>query len=272
MSSLASIVATRGPIRLGDPDGEDVRVLQAALSQAGYRVGVDGQFGERTNLVVRQFQQQHGMAIDGTVGKMTAALLDLPHETLLANAQGLTKATAVGITEHTPEPWTPHDDSASLIAFYGDPRSNSDDANPVWKAANVTTVPCPWTLYYEGKQWSHPIQIHKRVATQLASALNKIWEAAGHDDDSLILTHVRHFSGSGVYRPVRGSSRLSCHAFWAAIDWDAGRLPMVYPGGKRFTRGDLPQEVYDAFASEGFTMGVDFTGRQDAMHVQMAHE
>ena len=271
MSSLASIVAARGPIKFGDPDSEDVRTLQQALSQAGYRVGVDGQFGDRTNMVVRQFQQQHGMAVDGVLGPMTAATLDVDHATLVVNAQGITSA-APAITEKTPEPWLPHDDTASLLAFYGDPRSNGDDANPVWKEQNVVTVPCPWTLYYEGVVWPHPVPIHKRLAVQLGNAFTKIWDAAGHDDESPILIHVRHFSGSGNYRPVRGSSRLSCHAFWAAIDWDAEHLPMRYPGQPRFTSADLPQPVYDAFKSEGWTLGVDFTGRQDVMHVQGAHE
>lgn len=267
MSSLASIVATRGPIQLGDPDGEDVRMLQLALSQAGYRVGVDGQFGPRTNQVVRQFQQQHGLHIDGVVGQVTAAMLDVPHEILVKTGQGITSA-APAITEHTPEPWIPHDDTTSLLKFYGDPRDNLE----AWKELNVVRVTCPWELFYEGHPWPHPIEFHKRFATQLSNAFNKIWDTAGHSDESPILKHVKNFSGSGNYRPVRGSSRLSCHAFWAAIDWDAENLPMRYPGQPRFSPSDLPIEVYNAFKEEGFTCGVDFTGRQDAMHIQGAHE
>jgi len=267
MSSLASIVASRGPLHLGDPDGEDVKTLQMALSQAGYRVGVDGQFGPRTDQVVQRFQQQHGLRIDGVVGVLTAALLDAPHAVLLASAQGLSKAAPI-ITAATPEPWLPHDDTASLLKFYGDPRNDLE----AWKEANVVPVSCPWELFYEGKPWPHPIQFHKRAAQQLANALNKIWDATGHEEDSPILMHVKNFSGSGEFRAIRGSSRLSCHAFWAAIDWDADHLPMRYPGQPRFSPSDLPLEVYQAFTSEGFTCGVDFTGRQDAMHIQMAHE
>lgn len=262
MSSLASIVAARGPIKLGDPDSEDVRAMQLALSQAGYRIGVDGEFGPRTNQVLRQFQQQHRMTIDGVLGPMTAAMLDVDHATLVANAQGITSAVPA-ITEKTPEPWLPHDDTASLLAFYGKP----------WEDASlIEKVACPWKLFYDANEWPHPMPIHKRLAVQLDKAFTKIWDAAGHDDESPVLNHVRHFSGSGNYRPVRGSSRLSCHAFWAAIDWDAEHLPMRYPGQPRFKSTDLPQPVYDAFKSEGWTLGIDFTGRQDAMHVQGAHE
>lgn len=263
MSSLASIVASRGPIHLGDPDGEDVRTLQMALSQAGYRVGVDGQFGPRTNQVVRQFQQQHGLHIDGIVGAITAALLDVDHKTLVAAAQGLSSA-APNITAETPEPWLPHDDTASLLKFYGDPRNDLE----AWKEANVVPVSCPWELFYEGKAWPHPIQFHKRAAQQLANVLNKIWDAAGHSDESPILEHVKNFSGSGEFREIRGSSRLSCHAFWAAIDWDAERLPL----GIRKAASEMPEAVVEAFKSEGFFWGGDFTGRADPQHFQAAHE
>ena len=267
MSSLSSIVYAHGPIKFGDPLSEDVRVLQQALSSAGYRIGVDGEFGNRTRQVVKQFQQQHGLNQDAIVGIKTAALLDVPHEVLVKTAQGITSAVPL-VHPDNPENWIPHDDTASLIAFYGDPRGDLEG----WKQKFVTAVPCPWTIYYEGKVWPHPIQIHKRIAVQLAASFAAIWEAAGQDDSSSILTHVRHFSGSGEYREVRGSSRLSCHAFWAAIDWDAEHLPMRYPGQERFKTSDLPEPVYDAFRKWGFFCGVDFTGRQDAMHIQYANE
>lgn len=261
MSSLASIVASRGPIHLGDPEGEDVRALQLALSQAGYRVGVDGQFGERTNQVVRQFQQQHGLHIDGIVGGVTAALLDVDHKTLVATAQGLTSA-APNITADTPEPWLPHDDSASLLKFYGQP----------WEDSSLlvrVTVPFEMTYVDESGVTSiHTIEFHKRAAQQLSAVLNKIWDAAGHDESADILRHVRHFSGSYNYRPIRGSSRLSCHAFGAAIDFDAEHLPL----GHGVPAAEMPASIVDIFIGEGFFWGGNYTGRKDPMHFQAAHE
>jgi hypothetical protein len=46
--------------------------------------------------------------------------------------------------------------------------------------------------------------------------------------DSTVLVHVTHFSGSYNYRPIRGSTRLSVHAFEATLDFDAENQPMTY--------------------------------------------
>lgn len=252
MSSLASLV-TKAPLKEGD-DGAAVLALQLALSQAGYRIGQDSDFGPRTKMVVQQFQTQHGLRPDGVVGPLTAALLDAPHETLVTTAVPLVKAPVPGQLQVA----TPHDDTASLLAFYGKP----------WEDSSLLThVPCPWTLYYEGKVWPHPIPFNSKAAKGLAGALNAVWEVAGGNDSSL-LTHIRNYSGSYEYRPVRGSSRLSCHAFGVAIDFDAEHLPL----GHGVPATEMPKEVVDAFKANGAFWGGDYTGRKDPMHFQWAHE
>ncbi len=236
---------------------DDVEALQEALHAAGYRIDADGHFGPRTEQVVRQFQQQHGLRVDGIVGPRTAALLKLPSDRLVATAAPLVKMTAFNVE-------TPHDDTASLLAFYGDPRDNLE----AWKAANVTAVICPWTLYYDGKLWLHPVQFHRKAAGHLKQAFDTIWAAALQDDNSPLLDHVRHFSGSGEFRAVRGSSRLSCHAFWAAIDFDADRLPL----GHGVPKTEMPEQIINAFVATGAFWGGNYTGRKDPMHFQYAHE
>lgn len=253
MSTLSGLIATGGPIKIGDSDGVDVLVLQIALSQAGYRIGHDGEFGPRTQMVVEQFQAQHGLRADGIVGPLTAALLDAPHQALVATAKPLTTVSG----------W-PHDDTASLIEFCGDPRDDLES----WKTQNVTTVPCPWSLYYEGKLWPYPIQFHKKAAPALLQTLETIWLAAAKDNTSPIIHRVKNFSGSGEFRPIRGSSRLSCHAFWMAIDFDAEDLPL----GKGISSSEMPQVVVDSFKANGAFWGGDYIGRKDPMHFQWAHE
>jgi len=53
--------------------GEDVRLLQERLLELGYtEVGVaDGFFGKLTEKVVRQYQQENGLTVDGIVGPVT---------------------------------------------------------------------------------------------------------------------------------------------------------------------------------------------------------
>lgn len=250
MSSLSSIVAADGALRRDDADGIEILILQTALSQAGYRVGQDGQFGPRTEQVVRLFQTAHGLKSDGVVGPMTAAALDAPHAALVATANPPASTTF------------PHDDTASLLAFFGKPWVDS---------SLLSRVEPPFAMVYRDGTKVTPIrsiQWHTRGVAALTIALAAVWEHAGHDENSDILRHVRNFSGSYNYRPIRGSSRLSCHAFGAAIDFDAESLPL----GKPVAASDMPQIVVDDFKAAGFFWGGDYTGRKDPMHFQLSHE
>ena len=60
--------------------GSEVATMQSMLISCGYalpRYGADGNFGAETLSAVKQFQQDHGLTVDGIVGKKTyAALLD----------------------------------------------------------------------------------------------------------------------------------------------------------------------------------------------------
>jgi hypothetical protein len=58
--------------------GEDVVLLQQALMQLGYPLtdwGADGDYGEETEKAVKDFQQDHGLDVDGDYGPMTHAEL-----------------------------------------------------------------------------------------------------------------------------------------------------------------------------------------------------
>ena len=261
MSTLASLVASDGTLKLGVTPGDDVKALQLALSQAGYRVDITGTFTQDTDYWVRRFQTQQGLLVDGAVGPKTAALLDAPHADLIAIAT----PTVVPITV-TPGtgviiPESPHDDTASLIAFYGKP----------WEDGSLLVeVPTPFPMTYTDETATvtvKNIRFHKRAAPMLVAALAQIAKAA--ENDVSVLKHVTHFSGSYNFRPIRGSSRLSCHAFGAAIDFDAERLPFTY---NVTPPSEMPTVVVDAFKGNGFFWGADYHGRRDPMHWQFAHE
>ncbi|QIG70546.1 endolysin [Rhizobium phage RHph_N38] len=63
-----------GSLRLGSK-GAGVRDLQAILRSAGYNVTVDGDFGQSTKKALTQFQQDHGLNVDGLVGPKTQQAL-----------------------------------------------------------------------------------------------------------------------------------------------------------------------------------------------------
>lgn len=59
--------------------GADVKTLQQKLIKAGFycgKYGADGDFGDATEMAVRRFQTQHGLAVDGQAGPKTMAALD----------------------------------------------------------------------------------------------------------------------------------------------------------------------------------------------------
>lgn len=55
--------------------GYYVQVAQAMLNCWGYKLLIDGQFGANTTSAVRNFQQGHGLSVDGQVGPLTQAKL-----------------------------------------------------------------------------------------------------------------------------------------------------------------------------------------------------
>lgn len=55
--------------------GDAVRALQAQLVGYGYQIAVDGSFGAKTEEAVKQYQHDHGLEEDGSVGRKTRASL-----------------------------------------------------------------------------------------------------------------------------------------------------------------------------------------------------
>ncbi len=72
-----TITATGATLTMGSR-GEKVALIQQQLKQWGYYTGaVDGIFGRGTYNAVVRFQRQNGLAVDGQVGRKTAAALGI---------------------------------------------------------------------------------------------------------------------------------------------------------------------------------------------------
>lgn len=149
----------------------------------------------------------------------------------------------------------PHDDTKSLLAFYGRP----------WVDMTLLAhVVPPFQLKYEGAL-VHAVLIHKRCADALTQIFSAIWDHYDKDQVKLDATGFTRYSGSYNYRNVRGATNLSCHAFGAALDFNADKLTLG-----SFGRFDQP--IIDAFKSVGAYYGGDFIHRKDPMHFQFANE
>lgn len=65
-------------LRNGD-EGEDVKALQTNLIRLGYdcgKYGVDGEFGDSTELALQEFQKDHKLEVDGVYGEKSHAALE----------------------------------------------------------------------------------------------------------------------------------------------------------------------------------------------------
>ena len=57
--------------------GTDVERLQGDLSRLGYQVTANGEFDQSTEAVVKKFQQDHNLTVDGIVGPQTGRQLGM---------------------------------------------------------------------------------------------------------------------------------------------------------------------------------------------------
>lgn len=100
------------PVKKGDKN-QSVSEVQKLLSQVGYDLIVDGDFGSRSELAVLDFQSDNGLKADGIVGEVTYA--------------ALVKAAEKSAPVPTPEPAVK---PASTPIDYGDLKVNRTVLQP----------------------------------------------------------------------------------------------------------------------------------------------
>jgi len=149
-----------------------------------------------------------------------------------------------------PNPW-PFDDEVHLVRFYGEAGDES----------NLVSFDFPFPMFYEGKRVLKS-RCHKKVKDSLLRVLGEIgmrW--AGNRG---ILEEAEDYGGIFNFRRMRGGSSISRHAWGIAIDIDADDNGNHVPWPQQ---ADMPFEIMEAFAREGWISAGAFWGR-DAMHFQ----
>jgi hypothetical protein len=58
-------------VKRGLAPTREATILQVFLSELGYEVGVDGNFGPATEKALRKFQEDHDLIVDGVAGEKT---------------------------------------------------------------------------------------------------------------------------------------------------------------------------------------------------------
>lgn len=147
-------------------------------------------------------------------------------------------------------PW-PASDQASLRRFYGEPGDEK----------NLVMIEFPYPMFYDGQRATRT-RVHRRCAESLLRVLVSI--------KSMLPSHpgardeAEDYGGIFNFRPKRGGTTWSLHAWGAAIDLDAddNSFRDSWP-----MKADMPLEIMEEFAKEGWLSAGAFWG-YDAMHFQ----
>jgi len=147
--------------------------------------------------------------------------------------------------------------------FYGDPRDGSS-----WERTHLVDFSPPWRIVDEesGKTISS-FKVNRRCADSLKRVCDAVWRECGANQDWIDRHGMHLFSGSYVFRNIRGGSHLSMHAYGCAIDFAASRNDL---GEDWDPVTGVPAAVVKAFEAEGWTWGGRWKHRPDAMHFQAA--
>lgn len=161
----------------------------------------------------------------------------------------------------------PPQDIASMNAFYGDPAGDDGQANPQWEAENIVRVVPPYSMVWS---WNlapvQAIRLHKLCAPAFLAALTQIGQE--FPIQKIMDYQLNRCGGGYTFRPIRGATRLSCHAYGAAVDI----APELNPMGAAYnqSRNMIPFRVVEIFQDKGIVWGGLFKSRPDLQHFQAA--
>lgn len=169
-----------------------------------------------------------------------------------------------------------------LVATYGNPNKNGQ-LDRTWYNTNIVRMDLPagmvFKLAWDTSQTVKAIQIHRKCKDSLFQILQEIWNklridiktvspnktTAFYDEacrKEMARLKLDLFGGTFNFRPIRGRSSLSTHAYGIAID--------INPSENQLgdTTPQMPMWVVQIFKKHGWVWGGDFKSRPDPMHFQ----
>jgi hypothetical protein len=250
MQAVAGVIKNRAERRGLDPDA----VVKQPKQFTGYEHPGSGAKAAQRDPRIRAEAEQ---IVDGV---MTGALPDITggadhyHADSIRPgwAGGLKKTTKIGSHEFydsggggKPAGKQARTSDGRLTPNWGNAARLGNSSTAQWKKDNLTVIEP-----VKGQRW----EVYKPAAAAF-DGLIKDLAAQGYNVKS---------SGGYNYRPIRGSKKLSQHAFGTAIDINAADNPLG--GGKT----NLPANIRELAAKHGLVWGGDFKGRKDPMHFEYA--
>ena len=156
----------------------------------------------------------------------------------------------------------PHEDIVNLNKFFGDPAGKNGQVDAKWYKDNIVKWTPPYPMFYsDGKRTPlKTLLLHKKVVPVFTAAFTEVKE---HFTPAEIKeNHLDICGGTFNYRPMRGGSRLSVHAWGIAIDINA-----AWNGFNK--KPTMSLELVKCFTDAGFDWGGTWK-KPDGMHFQLA--
>jgi hypothetical protein len=160
--------------------------------------------------------------------------------------------------------------------FYGNPRGKGGAvSSPAWTKANLVWVKPPFKMAMDAPVTQFPI--HRKCKEATLEWLAAVWKNAGQKQATIHVWGMDVFSGSYVFRTMRGLRSLSMHSYGCAMDFDAPRNGMS-DRTPHFAAKEIHDAVVKPFLALGGVWGGDWNGngssaderRCDGMHFQFA--
>lgn len=148
----------------------------------------------------------------------------------------------------------------AIRKLYGDPRpfiGADGTVSPTWERGILTGVdlPAPIALGWGDDLKVSRIRCHRECADTVRKTFQSIY-------DSGLWPTLKTYDGCYAWRPKRTSSKLSIHAWGAAIDINAKWNPL----GAKSTQDE---RLIKTFKDFGWVWGGDWA-TSDPMHLQLA--
>lgn len=223
--------------------------------------GVDGAWGPKTRNSVaaalgcaadnKAIQRAVGVHPDGIIGAKTIAAI----------------YKAVALKKGTPEVAKKVTEALDIKTItQREIRSGNSVFGKAGTESDMVFVKPPYTIYYDGKPYSHGVKVHKLVAPSLEKIFKEIYDTYG--PEKIHELHMDVYAGAYYVKKVTGGSLPSIHSWGCAIDWwpEANALKTKAPNAG-FSK-DVYKKWWEIWEKHGW-VSLGRTCNYDWMHVQV---
>lgn len=204
-----------------------------------------------TQLIMRVVGNLNVGPIDGIMGPATAKALAVWQRGNWRTAVLVPQAADKRMPEQL-QRWPTYE---KLVEFYGEPGQN----------LVTVTMPYPRRLSWQLGTTTQKVRCHKKVADSLVKVHRKILADYGYEQIQRL--HIDIWGGCFQFRPMRGTNKLSTHAWGIAEDIDPIRNALRATRKTAALAQPIYEKFWEAWTNEGW-LSLGKARDFDWMHVQ----